>query len=505
MILRSYQQRAVDKVRQMTGGWPVSLCVQGPTGSGKSLMMAELLTDPLPQMVITHRRILLDQLSRVLSEYGVEHGIRAAGFRPNPSARVQIAMVQTESNRQDSEGWEHFDCERLHIDEIHAIKSKMAQKIIDKQRSNSRPSVIGWTATPKEIGHICEHLVVATTVPELTPEYLSPHVVYTPDGPDCDRLETVKRTISGDFMGAQTEKVWRPRVIFGRVVEHLQRLNPDLRPTALFAGGVPDSIWFAEKLSAKGIPSAHIDAKHIRWRGEVNESTPENREWLFSLLCSGECKVVCNRFVLREGWDCPPVGHIILATAFGSRTSFVQACGRGLRPAPGKNRCVFQDHGGNFWRFPPLDDDRPWSMDLPEREQHKKRIHDLRSGAELQPIVCPKCSALRSSGGECPQCGHKSKRGSRMVVEVDGQLRRVSSAMFKRRVRRAKTIEDKWVSTFWGFRKYRPNYKLEAAYCALRFKTGRKDIPRDLKFMPLSGKGSLWGEKIGTISLRDLR
>ncbi|MTW08883.1 hypothetical protein GM524_13540, partial [Streptococcus pneumoniae] len=68
--------------------------------------------------------------------------------------------------------------------------------------------------------------------------------------------------------------------------------------------------------------------------GEELKSNRETRRQVLDEVASGEIKVVCNRFVLREGFDLPQLYHGVLATCFGSICSYVQSVGRILRSHP---------------------------------------------------------------------------------------------------------------------------------------------------------------------------
>lgn len=521
--LRPYQERTVAQLRDLEEVWPVRACCQSPTGSGKTLMMAKMLMDDTPQIVLTHRRLLLDQLSQVLSAHNIHHGLRAAGHATDFAAPVQLAMVQTEYSRVvKNKTWKpHRPCARVHIDELPTIKGPQAQKILDIYREHGA-STFGWTATPVQVGHLVDHLVVAATVRELIDlGHLVPFVTYTPDGPCCDQLDRVKRQANGEYNVEQLGKVWRADVIFGRVLEQYNILNPDRKPTVLFAGGVAESLYFAQRLSRRCITAAHVDAKNI-WVGvgqgasyhaEEWPSDSEHRKRLFAMVKSGEIKVICNRFVLRDGWDQPEIEHVILACVFGSRMSYVQACGRGLRPSPetSKMRCTFQDHGGNAWRFPALDSEEPWDMHSTPAELHQQRVDALRGETETppadpEPIVCGKCNALRMSGAECPECGFRSSTRSRYVMEISGDLRRVYGPIYKpRRILRTKTDAKTWNGLFWGARRNKPRRTLRQVWTFHAMQNGWRWLPKDLPLMPAVGKDELWGARCGEVALTDLR
>lgn len=507
--LRNYQKHANDTFRKYERVWRTDVCIQSPTGSGKSVMMADLLSDPTPQLVLTNRRLLLEQLARVLEAHDVQFGFRAAGYPTAPLLPVQLAMSPTEYQRAlDKRVWQLHPCTRVHVDEIHGLSRGRALEIIQAYKARGA-SIVGWTATPREIGHICRHLLVAATVPGLIRAgYLVPPVVYTPDGPDCRRLQKVKRMANGEYGPTDLGTVWKPKVIIGRVEKYLRILNPSLKPTVLFAPDVDSSLWFAQHLSARSVCAAHVDAKRIWCGGETIPATPQNRSALFAQVRGGTVKVVCNRFVLREGWDQPEIEHVILACVFGTRTSYMQACGRGLRPAEGKTRCVFQDHGGNAWRFPLLDDAEPWDMGAGEIHQQRRRENDMGAGDIPEPIVCSKCHCTRVAGPECPECGFMSSARSRMVVQLDGKLRRMTGRMFpkKKKPREySSDLERAWVGAFWAARKHRPDRTLTQVLNNVRRLHKWVELPDDLAWMPHDHAQDLWQQPAGDVDLDQLR
>jgi superfamily II DNA or RNA helicase len=484
------------------------ICVHGPTGSGKGVVIADFMSDDMPQLLLTHRRVLLDQLAGVLTKWGLPFGFRASGQARNADAPLQLGMIQTEKARAFGKNakWPLHNAKRVLVDELHAVKSTEACKIFGAYQQQGA-SLVGFTATPTELAGVVNKVVTMATVPELIDAgHLVPPVVFTPDGPDTEKLNRVKVQANGELSPTELGKVWQPEVIFGHVTHHYFRLNPDQKPTILFAPSVPSSLWYAQKLSAMGIKAAHVCSKTVWVDGEHTESTSEARADLFRRLRDGDIKVLCNRFVLREGLDIPEIAHVILACVFGTRHSYVQACGRGLRTAPGKGRCTFQDHGGNAWRFPDLGGDEPWDVFSSPAEQQQVRVDGLRDGSIAEPIVCPECDCLRVSGPECPECGHRHTLRSRKVIEINGELKRKRGPLFKpRNIRPAKSDGKTWDRLFWSARKYKPHQTLRQIYTYYAVTHDWRWLPRDLPFMPIDSMPEVWGHRAGDVDLKHLR
>jgi superfamily II DNA or RNA helicase len=379
--LRDYQIDNNNRVRRLEDFGPVRVCCCSPTGSGKSVMEADMLLDDKPQLLLTHRRFLLDQLSAELSAHGVKHGVIARGVRASWHEPIQLGMIQTFYKRAfESKKLLLPEAARVHIDEIHTVSAMMAQRIATAYRARGA-SLIGWTATPYELSHLCDHQIVSATVPELIARgYLVPPIVYGPDMPGAEELETVNRQANGEYSPSQVERVWNSKAIFGRVLASYHRLNPEQKPAMGFAQSVPASAWFAQRFSACGVKSAHIDGDDVWVDGKLYESDTAARTAVFDRTRpDGDIKCLWNFFVLREGFNAPWISHIIFATIVGARHNWVQMGGRGLRPFEGKTHCTYSDHGGNWLRHEPLDSAKPWDMRTRAVTLAKLRIAHMRA------------------------------------------------------------------------------------------------------------------------------
>lgn len=502
--LRQYQQLGNAALRKHLAKGQTSTCMVAPTGSGKTVMMADLLMDPQPQLLLTHRRILLEQTSQVLTSYGVTHGIRAAGHGTNFAAPIQLGIVNTENLKaHKSKKWPRHNPAVVHIDERHAMTGEMT-RTVELNYMATGASVVGWTATPNELGGICDHMIQVVTVPELIRAgHLMAPVVYGPDMPDMKKVEKAKRQSNGDFSSADIRKVWHPAMIFGRVLSHYHALAREGCGTILFAQGVKESLWFAERLSERGVKAAHIDGNSVWVDGEFYKSDPEKRQEVFARVESGEIKVLCNRFVLREGFNLPKIGHCILACVFGSRSSYVQSVGRVLRPYPGRSHAVIVDHGGNWLLHPAIDSGAPWEMKESQRVLAQDRVEKMRDRKLQEPINCPQCNCIRATGDTCPQCGYRTLKRSRPVVQVDGTLKLVSGAAFPSRpVTPRPDDAKKWEHAYYGAQKYHPDHTFQQVYSYFAVKNKWRWLPRDLPLMPIRSRH--WFRKIGEIDKHEL-
>jgi hypothetical protein len=202
-------------------------------------------------------------------------------------------------------------------------------------------------------------------------------------------------------------------------------------------------------------------------------------------------KVICNRFVLREGINAPWAEVGVFATVFGALTSFLQSGGRLLRSSPGKERAIIIDHGGNYWRHGSLNSDREWELAQTNYRTVGERAEAMREDREREPIVCPACNQVRNGGRKCPYCGYEAHKRSRVVVQVDGTLREVDGPVHKpRRVKRYPNTEQLWRRMYHRAKSKKWNATFRQAE-GLFVTENHYHPPRDLPLMPKDPK-DMW-------------
>lgn len=466
MRLWDHQQRGLNELARAIRTGERNICVTSPTGGGKSRMMFEEIHNSLSKEVAlyTDRRMLLSQISEGLTSEGIEHGVRAAGVEPALLRRIQLAMVQTEGSRclngiSGAGTRDVHACDLLMIDEAHKMAAGTMAALDEKHlEANPDRVKVGFTATPLGIGHFYDRLIVAGTLSELRAcGALLPAYSYGPDEPDTKWIGKIVIG-EGECGLPNARRMEYAHRVFGRVVENYHALNPKQLPALLFAPGVKESKWLAEQLTEEGITADHIGDNEIWMEGETLEANDENRALLAERSKSGRAKVLCNRFIMREGINWPWIYHGILATVFGSLTSYIQAGGRILRNDPSlPGKVIIQDHGGNWWRHGSLNADREWRLEYNDRIVAGLRAQRLREKKEPEPIVCPKCHGLRTHGKECPHCGHTHTTRTRPVLQKDGKLKEVRGDIFRRRreLPHNERLRNEWASRVRAIRNSR--------------------------------------------------
>jgi hypothetical protein len=400
--------------------------------------------------------------------------MRASGYQQDLNLPVQISMVQTEKARTlcTPPKWPIHHADIVLIDEVHGIKSATAQALIDLHIAEGA-SIVGLTATPLNVWHILEKLVVAGKNSEL--RGCGAHLwcrEYCPTMPDMLR---VKRNSKGEYSERDADKQMSVPTIFGHVIKHYARLNPHGKPTLLFGPSVASAKYFCDAFNSVGVKAAHIDGKEIYYgtvggtQQTLDSRNISNREELFDKVRRGEIQVLTNRYVMVEGIDLPQVGHLIFATPFGSVTQFLQAGGRLLRNHDTLKDVCLQDHGGSFWAHGSLNEDREWEIGKGAKQVRDERIKKVQDGEAEEGIICGKCGAMRLSGPKCFECGHKHVRSVLNVQQTDGSLKQVRGPYIKRKHRPADAIKA-WNSMYFPSSMSKSNRPSTFHQLAARFK-----------------------------------
>jgi DNA repair protein RadD len=159
--LRPYQQEAVRRVVTHFRGSDDPAVVVLPTGSGKSLVIAELARLARGRvLVLAHVRELVEQNHAKYQAYGLDADIFSAGLGRKESGR-QVVFGSVQSVVR---GLDRFDASSpgqgtftlLVIDECHRVspaEDASYRRVIERLRAaNPRLKVLGLTATPYRLG-----------------------------------------------------------------------------------------------------------------------------------------------------------------------------------------------------------------------------------------------------------------------------------------------------------------------------------------------------------------
>ncbi len=408
MKLRPYQLEVIAEA-----GRHRRPLVVAPTGAGKTVIAAEIIrrAENKHVLFLAQRRELIFQTRAHLAEFDIAAGVILAGEPLNLMRGVQVASVQTLWSRcmRGDRDLPHADI--VFIDEAHHCRANTYRKIIEGYPD---ARIIGLTATPcrrdgRGLGSTFEALVECPQVEELIAlGFLVKTRVFAPSTPDLKGVHTRQ----GDYVEHElAERMDRPKLV-GDIVAHWHR-HAERRKTVVFASSVGHSIHLADEFVRSGVRAEHIDG-----------STPkEERDAILRRLSSGDLELVTNCMVLTEGWDQPAVSCCVIARPTKSTAFYRQMAGRVIRPAPGKTDALILDHAGATFLHGFVEAPVIWSLSEDKRAETPVQVS--RGLSERTLLTCSQCSAVRTGGKPCPECGFLPKRSGEYIHTREGELARV--------------------------------------------------------------------------------
>jgi len=420
--LRDYQHRITDEARELMRSGEKSILITSPTGSGKTVLTANMLDisskKGIDSMFLVHRRELIKQSTATFSAVGVRHGIIAANFTKDLSPKVQLASIQTLVNRIGK-----IRTPGLFIwDECHHLAAAGWEKIF-----NAYPNAfhIGLTATPerldgKGLGKYFKKMIRGPEVEWLIEEgYLSKYRIFCPPTISMDKVH-IKM---GDYVKSEVTALFdKPHIVGDSVKLYMKHACG--KRAVVFAASVEHSKHIVAAFQASGIRAAHVD-------GETESS---ERDLKIEMFKNGTLEVLSNVGLFGEGFDVPGIECVIDVAPTTSLGAYLQRFGRALRPvyfkgmplnnkqerlasisASSKQFALYLDQAGNLARHGLPDEIREWSLD--GRVKNKKQL------SSVHIRVCKKCFAAMKIGcDKCTYCGYDFPIVSRVLEEIAGDL-----------------------------------------------------------------------------------
>ncbi len=402
---RRYQVEAIDLLRNHIGAGRRAPLLVMPTGSGKTVIFSEIAKKATKKgnnvLILVHRRELIKQASRKLTDIGVEHGVIAAGFKPSKKT-INVASVQTLVRRLEKIVWKP---NLIIIDEAHHACAGSWDKILKHWPDAIK---LGVTATPmrldgRGLADYFDQIVLGPLIPALVKDkYLAPHRVFAP--PFRADLSKIK-TRGGDYAKDQLSQVMidEAATIMGDAVEQYRKHANGL-PAIAFCVDVRHANFVTDRFNKAGYRAALI----------TGTMKMDDRDQVIDDLTTGKIQILVSIDVVSEGFDLPLVSACILLRPTKSLGLYMQQVGRILRPQPGKTAIVL-DHVRNTVTHGFIDETRDWDLN----SKRKKNRGEAAPGV----TVCEVCFAVYPSiERTCPVCGHERPSKKKELNFMAGDL-----------------------------------------------------------------------------------
>jgi DNA repair protein RadD len=405
MILRDYQIEALQKLfdywRLKLGKNPL---ISAPTGSGKSLIIAEFIRSVQTQtpsvriLVVTHVKELIEQNRDELIKHweDARTGIYSAGLdERNTWAPTIFAGIQSIYKHVSEFG--RIDV--VIVDEAHLIprtSDTRYQKFIS-EITKLNPKVVIWgaTATPYRLDSglltegkdaIFDGVAYNVDMKKLIADgYLVP--VVSKGGVMKIDLHDV-HVQAGEYNAKELAHAADDPQLVKLAVEEIVSYGKDRKAWLIFASGILHAEHVMEEIQKYG-----VECKII-----TGETPDDEREKTVREFREGKIRCIVNVMVLTTGFNAPPCDLIALLTATQSTGKYVQMVGRGMRTNPGKTNCLLLDYGQNVLRHGPIDEVDPVNR--------KNVVCEIKKAPPMKE--CPKCHVIiHARTTICPACQYE--------------------------------------------------------------------------------------------------
>jgi len=405
-VLRPYQREAVSRVVAHFRTTSDPAVVVLPTGSGKSLVIAELARLARGRvLVLAHVRELVEQNHAKYQAYGLTADVFSAGLKRKEAGR-QVVFGSVQSVVRSPERFCDANFTLLVIDECHRVspdENANYRQVIDHLRAqNPALKVLGLTATPYRLGqgfiyHRHYHGMVR-------------------GGDDCFFRDCVfeqplRLMVKQGYLAAPERRDMAvERYDFAALApagsgyfsdDALNRVVAGSRATP---GIVADIIEQAQTRVGVMIFAATVaHAEEVLGYLPTNEAAlitgateADERAAHIAAFKAREIKYLVNVAVLTTGFDAPRVDVIAILRPTESASLYQQIIGRGLRLSPEKRDCLILDYAGN-----------PWDVYAPE-------VGEPRPTSDSEPVqvMCPECEHANLFWG---------KRDGELIIEHYGR------------------------------------------------------------------------------------
>lgn len=404
--LRAYQQEAVKRVVHHFRATSDPAVVVLPTGSGKSLVIAELARLARGRvLVLAHVRELVEQNHAKYQAYGLVADIFSAGLKRKEASR-QVVFGSVQSVVRNLAQFNDASFTLLVIDECHRVSleedSSYRQVIDHLQRQNPQLKILGLTATPFRLGqgfiyHRHYHGMVRGGEESFFTDcvFEQPLRLMVKQGflAAPRRLDMAIEGYDFSALAPSSSGLFREeelnRVVAGSratpgIIAQVVEQAADCQGVMIFAATVAHAEEIMGYLPAE--QSALI----------TGATVSAERTALIDAFKARKLKYLVNVAVLTTGFDAPHVDLIAILRPTESVSLYQQIVGRGLRLSPGKEACLILDYAGN-----------PWDLYAPE-------VGEPRPDSDSEPVQV-----------ECPECGHANlfwgKRDGELVIEHFGR------------------------------------------------------------------------------------
>lgn len=412
ILLRSYQQEAIEAVREFDRAGKYRSIINLPTGTGKTrcaiALVASALTNGHRVLWLAHREELIDQAIDTLRVLAPEHATKVGvvkADRDECHRDFVVASCQTLWQEKRLAAVMQGRPFTLAIfDEVHHAASTSNARIMAALPADA--CVVGLTATVERGDSISLRGVfpdgIAYQLPlmlAIRDGYLVPFVSKQVRITDLD-LDAIG-TVAGDYNQGELGREMERDVVTGAVTDAVLAHAAD-RHSIIFTVTVAQAQDICAKLNQRGHRS---DVLHA-------ETPTDERRGMLRLFREGEVKALLSCAVLTEGFDAPIADCVVVARPTRAKCLYIQQLGRGLRlhPQTGKRDCLVIDLMGATVRHSPYQAaallEEALAPACPDCDHSMVEHEDDDADAAFLKCEHPLCDCRVTRKDRCGKCKH---------------------------------------------------------------------------------------------------
>jgi superfamily II DNA or RNA helicase len=339
MQLRPYQATAIEVVRDAYRQKHRAVLVVMPTGTGKTVLFAEIARLAKgPVLVLAHRQELVEQARQKIAAWcqdvvAVEMGPRRDFTRPDGSRpKITVASIQTLRQRLAAVPPDAFRI--VIVDEAHHATADSYRAVLDHFDAH----LLGVTATPDR----SDRVPLGEVFSAVAFEY--PMQAAIRDGWLCPIRSFLVQTqadfsgvrkVAGELATGEVEEILNRDLHLAEIAAPILRERGD-RPAIVFAASVAHAHALTRVMNEMaGAPEFAVALD--------GTTSFERRAPVLERFRRGRIQVLVNCSLFTEGFDVPEIALVAIARPVLSRSFYAQMVGRGTRIAPGKQDLLVLD------------------------------------------------------------------------------------------------------------------------------------------------------------------
>ena len=305
-----------------------------PTASGKTIAAAGFVEAArhLGVLILTHRRLLIDQFRRDLTTEGYGDRLTDAIERGHEPLRVDPLTIQTYAwFARHADELSRTAYQLVICDEAHTALGEKTSKAI---RSFHEPLYIGMTATEELIAKQVSDVFPAS-VDDLPLNDAARRGLIAPLR--CLRVPPVAAINSVPIVGGDFEEralaAALDHVALNQAAASLYRDRFGPTPGIVYAAGVDHAYNLAQEFRAAGLKTMAVSGR----------TPPRELAETLAAYERGEINVLINAQLLAEGWNSPRATVCMHLAPTASKRVYQQRIGRIMRTHPRKEAGIVVD------------------------------------------------------------------------------------------------------------------------------------------------------------------